>query len=332
MTTTTADISRAVDILRGGGVVAFPTETVYGLGADAFNLDAVARVFALKGRPSTNPLIVHVSGPEMAGKLVSPGGWNADADALARAFWPGPLSLILPKAEKILSVVTAGGPNVALRSPDHPTALALLYALGRPLVGPSANKSGGISPTSAEHVRAGFAAEDVHVLDGGSCCVGIESTVLDLTAPRPRVLRPGAIAAGDIAMVLGKTVDLVTGHVHAGSEGAASPGLLARHYAPSTPTRLFSTHLEMWAGLQRAAGPAIVLGLSDPPDALAPEHEWVAMPSSPETYARAIYATLRAADARGVRMILIERPRSEDGLWGAILDRLNRASHSASDG
>ncbi|MBY0311214.1 MAG: threonylcarbamoyl-AMP synthase [Phycisphaerales bacterium] len=327
MTTSTADISRAVDILRGGGVVAFPTETVYGLGADALNLDAVARVFALKGRPSNNPLIVHVSGPEMAGRLVSPGGWSADADALARAFWPGPLSLILPKAETVLSVVTAGGPSVALRSPDHPTALALLYALGKPLVGPSANKSGGVSPTSAEHVRAGFSGEDVHVLDGGPCCVGIESTVLDLTGARPRVLRPGAIAAGDIAMVLGKTVELATGHVHAGSGGAASPGLLARHYAPTTPTHLFSTHQEMWAKLRQCGGPAIVLGLSEPPEAMESDHEWVAMPTSPEGYARAIYATLRAADARGVRTILIERPGLEDGLWGAIVDRLTRASH-----
>lgn len=320
-----------MDILRSGGVVAFPTETVYGLGADALNPVAIARIFALKGRPASNPLIVHVSGPEMAGKLVAPSGWSADADALARAFWPGPLSLILPKAQTIPSAVTAGGMNVALRSPDHPTALALLYALGGPLVGPSANTSGGISPTTAEHVRASFPNGDVHLLDGGSCCIGIESTVLDLTTARPTVLRPGAIAPGDIAMVLGKTIELAARHVHTDPTAAASPGLLARHYAPSTPTHLYATPHELWAGLTHAAGPTIILGLSDPPEAMSPEHEWVAMPASPEAYARAIYATLRAADARGVRAILIERPHSADGLWGAILDRLTRASHPASD-
>lgn len=327
MATSPADIARAVDILRAGGVVAFPTETVYGLGADALNPDAVARVFALKGRPPTNPLIVHVSGPEMAGGVVAPGAWNADADALARAFWPGPLSLILPKATAIPSSVTAGGPNVAVRSPDHPTALALLYALKRPLVGPSANPSGGISPTTAEHVRAGFAEQDVNVLDGGPCCVGIESTVLDLTAARPRVLRPGAIDAGDIALVLGKTIGQAVGHIHVGDAGAESPGLSARHYAPSTLTRLFTGERELWEMLTAAAGPAIVLGLSDPPLMLDSAHEWVAMPTHAEGYARALYATLRAADARGVRAILIERPPSDEGLWSAVLDRLTRATH-----
>ncbi len=327
MPTSHADIARAVDLLRAGGVVAFPTETVYGLGADALNPEAVARVFAIKGRPATNPLIVHVSGPEMAGRVVAPGGWSEDADALARAFWPGPLSLILPKAADVPDLVTAGRPSVAVRSPDHPTALAVLYSLSRPLVGPSANVSGGISPTSAEHVRSAFDPGEVFVLDGGPCCVGIESTVLDLTSPRPRVLRPGAIAPGDIALVLGKTIDTATGHVHVESSGAASPGLSARHYAPATPTHLFTTAEELAELLDRTGGPSVILGMREPPRGLDATHAWVSMPAIAEAYARVLYGTLRAADAQRARAILVELPPADDGLWLAIQDRLRRACH-----
>ena len=171
------DIKEAASRLRDGGVVAFPTETVYGLGADAFSDAAVSRVFALKGRPSRNPLIVHVSGPLMAKRVTAT--WPVEAQRLADAFWPGPLSIVLPKRPEVPDIVTGGmgSASVAVRCPDHPTALALLYEFGSPLVGPSANLSGSISPTTAAHVRAAFSEQDVLVLDGGPCATGIESTV-----------------------------------------------------------------------------------------------------------------------------------------------------------
>ena len=186
-------IHQAVQRLNEGGLVAFPTETVYGLGANALDAHAVARVFALKGRPSQNPLIVHVADEAMAKSLTTE--WPEAAQKLAKALWPGPLSLILPKAACIPDIVTGSGPNVALRCPDHALTLELLRQFGKPLVGPSANPSGSISPTKAAHVAAAFSPEDVFVLDGGSCRGGIESTVLLLTEHPPRILRPGLISA-----------------------------------------------------------------------------------------------------------------------------------------
>ncbi|MGQ0628206.1 MAG: L-threonylcarbamoyladenylate synthase, partial [Phycisphaerales bacterium] len=222
------EIMSAAERLRAGGLVAFPTETVYGLGADAFNPRAVDAVFTAKGRPSHNPLIVHVSGPDMAQALVA--DWTPAADALARRFWPGPLTLVLPRSRSVLDAVTAGGPTVAVRSPDHPTAIALLFAFGGPLVGPSANRSGGVSPTCAAHVRAGFDSSEVTVLDGGTCPTGIESTVLSLATPAaPEVLRPGVIGPAELSRCLGVTVRIAA-MTSQPNGPLMSPGMLESHY------------------------------------------------------------------------------------------------------
>ena len=202
-------IAEAVARLREGRLVAFPTETVYGLGADATNAGAVRAVFRVKGRPADNPLIVHVSEAAMARDATA--AWPKSAGALASAFWPGPLTLVLPKADAIPPEVTAGGPAVAVRMPDHALTLALIDAFGGPLVGPSANPSGYVSPTRPEHVREHFDEKLVLVLDGGPCRAGIESTVVDLTGASPRVLRPGVIGAAQIEAVLEETVEAAAG-------------------------------------------------------------------------------------------------------------------------
>jgi L-threonylcarbamoyladenylate synthase len=330
LSTTIPDISAAIERLRAGGVVAFPTETVYGLGADALNGAAVHRVYALKGRPANNPLIVHVSGPEMAARLVRE--WTADADALARMYWPGPLTLVLPRApaaegkQRVPDVVTGGGDTIAVRCPDHPVALSLLFGLGSPLVGPSANPSGRVSPTTAAHVREAFAPEDVMVLEGGPCRAGIESTVVDLSCARARILRPGLIGAGEIAAVLGRPVQ--EGPVEIAPGSLPSPGLLARHYAPRTPARLFEPG-ELSALLREAEaspqGGAVVIS-HDELAVSCPPHTHMAMPSDPEHYAFHLYSSLREADEVKPAIILIQRPPNELGVWQAILDRLLRAT------
>ena len=326
MSTTIPDISAAIDRLRAGGVVAFPTETVYGLGADALNAAAIRRVYALKGRPSNTPLIVHVSGPEMAAKLVRE--WTPDADALARMYWPGPLTLVLPRAGteqgklRVPDVVTGGGDTIAVRCPDHPVALALLFGLGSPLVGPSANPSGSVSPTLAAHVREAFKPEDVLVLEGGPCRTGIESTVVDLSSPRARILRPGLIGAGEIATVLGRPVEEGSA-VISPSAAMPSPGMLARHYAPRTKAQLFDA-AELDALLRAASGRAIVIAHKRLP--VPPPHELILMPDDAQDYAHLLYATLREADAQSPAIILIQQPPESSGAWHAILDRLTRAT------
>ncbi len=334
MPTSIPDISAAIQRLRSGGVVAFPTETVYGLGADALNEAAVRRVYELKGRPSINPLIVHVSGPEMAARLVDE--WTADADALARMFWPGPLTIVLPRAVAgsspraaspfiVPDLVTAGGGTIGVRCPDHPVALALLFGLGSPLVGPSANPSGGISPTAAAHVAESFRAEDVLVLEGGACRAGIESTVISLAGGRPRILRPGLIGAGEIAAVIGRTVD--EGPMPPSTGGPlASPGLLARHYAPKTPARLVDLAALADAVREEETRGRRVAVLTHAPFEVRSPHQMLVLPRDAEEYAFHLYAALREADALRTDAILIARPPSEDGTWRAILDRLTRAT------
>ena len=315
------DIAAAVARLRAGGLVAFPTETVYGLGADALNERAVRLVFETKGRPATNPLIVHVASPAMARTVVS--HWPPEAEALARAFWPGPLSLVLPKAPHVPGVVTAGGPNVAVRCPDHPTALALIEAFDGPLVGPSANPSGRVSPTTAEHVRASFDERQVMVLDGGPCRAGIESTVVKL-GEGARILRPGLTSAGDIARVLGRPVQQTSEHA---PEQLESPGLLASHYAPATPLTLCGVH-ELPAHLRTARR---VVVISHVPLAVPASHVLRSMPADAAAYARELYAALREADAQGADRIVVVEPDPnadgpEGGTWFAVLDRLRRAA------
>lgn len=315
-------IAHAVSLLRRGGLVAFPTETVYGLGADAFNTAAVGRVFALKGRPPTNPLIVHVASLEMARAVVAT--WPAQAEALARRFWPGPLSLILPRSPRLPDAVTAGSANVAVRMPNHPLTLALIEAFGSPLVGPSANRSGFVSPTRAEHVRDEFGPEDVFVLDGGPCQGGIESTVVSLAEDTPRLLRQGPVSADEIGHALGAAIE--TGPLTVNPDAAApSPGLLASHYAPRTPAVLFESTRELAAIL--AKNPRGVFVLARQGHTLSPPHASELMPAGAHAYAARLYAALRHADAQGRSLIAIESPpRGPEPLWLAVHDRLARAT------
>ncbi len=309
-------VEMAAGFLRKGGLIAFPTETVYGLGADARNEAAVAQVFAVKGRPAHNPLIVHVSSVAMARECAAE--WGADCEALAEAFWPGPLTLVVKRNESIPSIVCAGGDTVAIRMPDHPTALALIERFGGPIVGPSANRSGQVSPTTAAHVFEQFGGE-VIVLAADACERGIESTVVDMTCEKAAVLRRGVIGAEQIAQVVGRAVDDLGDQIAAGQ--AASPGLQERHYAPSTPARLVDDVTELggeWVLLAYSRLDAGVRG--------------IAMPTEPDAYARRLYAALREADAMGAKEILIERPPQEgategaSAIWRAIHDRLARAT------
>lgn len=318
------DIVLAAERLRAGDVVAFPTETVYGLGAVAFDPRAVERVFAIKGRPANNPLIVHVTGPEMARAIVAPGAWTDAADRLARAFWPGgehagPLSIVLPKSDRIPPIVTGGGPNVAVRCPEHPVALALLFELQLPLVGPSANPSGSISPTTAEHVRAAF-NDQVPVLDGGPCRAGIESTVISLAGPRPRILRPGLVTAEAIARILGEEIENAAPQPQPGAPLDA-PGLLPRHYAPRTRARLLDLNALLDELRHAPHARRVILSHS-----LSDAANIITLPTDPESYAHRLYAALREADARALDEILIERPTGAHPHWRAILDRLTRAT------
>jgi L-threonylcarbamoyladenylate synthase len=322
------EIAIAVQRLRQGGLVAFPTETVYGLGADATSAEAIARVYAAKGRPSNNPLIVHVTDHAMAEEYST--GWTRDAAALARAFWPGPLSIIVPRGKQIPLIATGGGANVALRSPAHPLTLALIAAFGKPLVGPSANRSGRVSPTLAEHVREAFAEEQVFVLDGGACTGGIESTVIDLTGPGPTILRPGLISVEQMKAVLGKSVlfAAVATTRLPGGETMPSPGMLTVHYAPKATARMVKGE-DIGVALADGGQKVVVLAWSDRA-ALAPGMV-IRMPSGAREYAAALYRALRDADATGPDLIAIEEPpegkdAAERGVWDAVMDRLRRAT------
>lgn len=321
-----AQLEAAAQRLREGGVVAFPTETVYGLGADALSESAVRRVFALKGRPSHNPLIVHVLDERMARATAD--RWPREAEELARAFWPGPLTIIVPKPRQVPSIVTAGGPTVALRQPDHPLALALIKEFGVPIVGPSANLSGSISPTTAGHVTASFSQKDVFVLDGGPCREGIESTVVSVADDPPRLLRLGAIDFDRVRAVLPTLENHVPAPGTARTRGTgtaplSSPGMLARHYAPRTPAKLFEG-VDLYDALAQSPEPAAVLAFSrglhvDPP------HTLLRLPMNASAYAAQLYAAMHEADGVGATRILIEHPGFEGGLWDAVRDRLNRA-------
>ncbi|TVQ61588.1 MAG: threonylcarbamoyl-AMP synthase [Phycisphaerales bacterium] len=321
------ELDDAVRRLRSGRLVAFPTETVYGLGALALNGEAVARVFAAKGRPASNPLIVHVLDEAMARRVT--GAWPMAARRLASAFWPGPLTLVLPAGAGVPSAVTAGGPGVAVRSPDHPLALALFRAVGEPLVGPSANRSGAVSPTLASHVREAFDPGEVLVLDGGACRVGLESTVLSLMDPaRPVILRPGMIGAAAIAEVLG----IAVGEGEGTDGHAGSPGRLGPHYRPSAPVHLVETLSALDEAMVSSTGACVVLTPPGLPVAVEPPHEAIVMPSDASAYAARLYAALREADAAQPTWILVCRPPAsgqrpeETAIWQAVHERLTRAS------
>ena len=296
-------LDRAVALLRAGQLVGMPTETVYGLAADATNADAVARIFDAKGRPSTNPLIVHVADEAAAKRYCTE--WPDAAHRLAAAFWPGPLTIVLPKAACIPDIVSAGKATVGLRSPDHPVALALLREFDGPLAAPSANKSNHVSPTTAQHVRDEFGDAVELVLDGGPCRVGIESTVLDLTPDVPTILRPGAITREMIEQVLEKPVGQFGGVVTSVTAAASSPGQHRVHYAPRTPAYRFDPQELGKIDLTDAA----ILPISLDADA----------------YARQLYSRLRQLDQQQLRAIYIELPPNVPE-WHAVRDRILRAT------
>ena len=304
-------IARAATLLRSGHLVAFPTETVYGLGADATQGLAVAAIFAAKGRPEFNPLIVHVADASAARVL---GSFTPLAEKLAAAFWPGPLTLVVPRAEKCPAseLATAGLATIALRVPDHPVAAALLRAAGAPIAAPSANRSGHVSATRAEHVLADLGSAAAIILDGGPARVGLESTVVDATGDVPLVLRAGAVTAGQIAAACG--VQPVRGA--GGGAHPASPGQLLSHYAPRAALRLGANSIESGEGLL-AFGPHLP-PVSGPVLNLSPAGDL------PEAAAN-LFAHLRSLDASGVAAIAV-MPIPEVGLGEAINDRLVRAA------
>jgi len=312
-----AAIADAAELIRSGRLVAFPTETVYGLGADALNEPAVRRIFAAKGRPTTNPLIVHLASIDMAQEVVAT--WPDSADRLAARFWPGPLTLVLPKHPCVPDKVTAGGPTVAVRMPAHPVARALIQAAGTPVAAPSANRSSALSPTTAQHVIASLGDAVDLVLDAGPCPGGIESTVLDLTADPPQILRPGLITADQIRDVIGAVVvDRSPG------EPSRSPGLLPRHYAPRTPLELAPGDGSIRVRELAETGVRVAWLTWDhvPPVAGV---EVVSMPRDPNAYAARLYAELHRLDAANLDRIIVAEPPDEPA-WLAIRDRLRRAA------
>lgn len=308
-----AAVQEAAARIRAGGLVAFPTETVYGLGAHALDADAVRAIFTAKGRPATNPVIVHVTDARAARALVRT--WPALAERAAAAFWPGPLTLVLPRAEGVPDAVTAGLDAVALRVPAHPVAQALLAASGVPIAAPSANRSNAVSPTTAAHVQASLGARAGLILDGGPCAVGLESTVLDLTGAAPVVLRPGGVPLGALREVLG-TVTLAARRV-AENEARVAPGQMARHYAPGARVQLY--HGAPPAPVATPFGAIVRTG--DVPGATP----LVRLPADPAGYGRGLYAALHAVDAAGCQAVLVELPPMDDA-WAAVHDRLSRAA------
>jgi L-threonylcarbamoyladenylate synthase len=320
-----AAAKRAAERLRAGEVVALPTETVYGLAADARDEKAVAKIFQIKGRPATNPIIVHVAGVEMAKRCVT--DWPADADRLAKAFWPGPLTLILPRAKEIPANVTAGGATVGVRWPGHPLIQAVIRECGFPLAAPSANLSGRISPTNAGHVRKELGDKISLIIDGGQSQVGIESTVLDLTGSPPEILRPGTIHAESLAAVVGQVRNL-KGGARIGTF-LRSPGRLKQHYAPRA--RLLVLHwndeADLKAQLTTHQVPCalchIIAHTRIPSDVdLA---NVCVIPHDPEAFARAMYGELHRSDEAGAKWIVVEAPPDLPE-WSAVVDRLQRAA------
>jgi L-threonylcarbamoyladenylate synthase len=296
-----SDLDRAVELLRDGKLVAFPTETVYGLGADATNEQAIARIYEVKGRPATNPLICHVAGEAVAVRYAK--HWPATAHRIAEAFWPGPITIVVEKTPDISDLATAGGSTVGLRAPKHPLTLELLKKFDRPLAGPSANRSTRVSPTTAQHVREELGGKVDLILDGGPCTVGIESTVLDLTADHPAILRPGHITRQQIEEVIGPV--LYEHRVIRVTATQTSPGQQSVHYAPQTPAYRFERSQRLQLDTTNAA---VIEGDPDP-----------------IAYARTLYERLRALDAQGLRAIYVEMPPDEPR-WLAVRDRLIRAT------
>ena len=321
-------------MLRAGGLVAFPTETVYGLGANALDESAVARIFATKGRPPRNPLIVHVAEVEDVARVAD--AWPEVAARLAERFWPGPLTLVLPKHSDLPSVVTAGGATVAVRLPSHPLARALIRAAGVPIAAPSANLSTRISATRAEHVLRWLDGRIELVLDGGPASGGLESTVLDVTCSPPRLLRPGLVSPGAIEATIGGIAGPTSANGERpgrGNETAPlrSPGLLARHYAPSVPlTCAAGDGREQARALVCAGFRAGWLSWGGEAGEELSGLTVVRMPGDPAAYAAQFYAALHALEAAGVERIIVSLP-PRDEAWLAVHDRLSRAAIDDND-
>ena len=328
------DILAAVEVLRRGGLVAFPTETVYGLGADASNPAAVGKIFAAKGRPRNHPVIVHLA------EATAIKGWAADvppdAWVLAEAFWPGPLTLILPRADHVPDAVTGGSGTVGLRVPNQPLALDLLEAFGGGIAAPSANRFGRVSPTTAAHVRADLGGDVDVILDGGPCAVGVESTIVDLSWGGPRILRLGGLSVEVLSDALGHPIMVSAVADPSGqssglgvAEGVPAPGTLPSHYAPAARVEVVAAD----AVADRAAvllrqgrhvgllAPRQIKGLPDGLDALPPA-------GGPQAYAKCLYQRLREADRRGLDVLLAVPPPAT-GIGAAVLDRLRRAASAA---
>jgi L-threonylcarbamoyladenylate synthase len=322
-----AAVKRAAELLRAGEVVALPTETVYGLAANALDEKAVAIIFQIKGRPANNPVIVHVASLEMAGRCVK--DWPKNAEKLARAFWPGPLTLVLPRAKEIPGMVTAGGKTVGVRWPAHPFIQAVIRECGFPLAAPSANLSGCVSPTNAEHVRQQLGDKISLIVDGGQSQVGIESTVLDLTVSPPQVLRPGMIHAESLAAVMGEVRSQKLEIRSKSGKALPSPGLLKKHYAPKAKLLVLSwcndADLESQIANRKSQIPNChVIAHTHIPSA---EHfaRVSVIPHDAQAFARAIYAELHRCDEAGAGLIVVEKP-PESPEWSGIADRLRRAS------
>jgi L-threonylcarbamoyladenylate synthase len=318
---TDQDIARAVAVLKAGGLVAFPTETVYGLGADASNPQAVAKVFSAKGRPADHPLIVHVADAvqlPLWARQVPPA-----AHTLAKAYWPGPLTLILERAARVPDAVTGGQDTVALRVPSHPVALALLRAFGGGIAAPSANRFGRVSATNAQHVRREFGSTVDCVLDGGACDIGIESTIVDLSRGTPVLLRPGHVTAEALERTLGASVGAPD------ASAPRAPGTLAKHYAPQTPVMLMEADLllELAASLVRQRKRVAVLARSAR-QPLLQGLTWIGAPVEAVAYGHDLYANLRALDDAGCDALLVEEPPLASE-WMAVRDRLARAAAGA---
>ena len=297
-------------MIRAGELVAFPTETVYGLGANALDATAVERIFEVKGRPATSPLIVHVDTIAMAQDIIA--GWPERAQLLATAFWPGALTLVLPKRASVPDRVTAGLLTVGVRVPAHPVALALIREAGVPIAAPSANRFTGLSPTTAAHVLAALGDRVALILDGGPTRVGIESTVLSLTGGNAVLLRPGMVSQAEIESVIGPV--LLAGQAGEGAQHMAhpAPGMHRKHYSPKTRVVLGPPLLNGRGAQLRITQPALV-------------ERTVQMPDEPSEYAALLYATLHELDAEGLDWIAVETP-PEDPRWSGIHDRLRRAA------
>lgn len=309
------DVARAVELLRRGGLIGLPTETVYGLGADASNELAVRNIFAVKGRPSTHPLIVHVADVATARSWSS--GFSPQAELLAAAFWPGPLTLIVKRSGRASDAVTGGQDTVGLRVPSHPLALEVLRAFDGGIAAPSANRFGRVSPTTAAHVRSEFGDDIELVLDGGASQVGVESTIVDVSGASPRLLRPGGIAREEIERVLGAPLQLA-----AHATDVRAPGMLESHYAPRAGLWLVSADELASEAAKRVGAKLVIIASASAPRVAGAVH--LDVPEDADGFAQVLYAKLREADSLGDLILAV--PPSESGLGLAVRDRLQRAA------